>query len=216
VNVIVFGATGATGRLIVDAALSAGHSVTAFVREPGRLQVQHPRLRSIVGDAMISSSVDAAIPGHDAVICALGTMPEAKADLARRQASVPVCSVGTQNIIAAMRISGCRRILVLSSASVGDSYADGTFGAAFIVRKMLGQIMADKELQEAAVSTSDFDWTILRPVRLNDAPAKGTVKSGAHLRWNVFSSATRADVADYLVQSLADSSTFGNTITLRN
>ena len=49
----------------------------------------------------LSSVVDA-MHGADAVICTLGTMPEGKDDSARRQPGVPVCSVGTKNILAAL------------------------------------------------------------------------------------------------------------------
>ena len=215
-NLIIFGATGATGRLLVESALAAGHSVTAFVRDSKRLPVNHSRLRIVEGDAMDLASVASALPGQEAAICALGTMPEGKADLARRQPGVPVCSVGTRNILAAMDSCGCRRLLVESSASVGDSFSTGFLGAGFIVRLALRQIMADKELQEAATKASACDWTILRPVKLTDAPAKGNLKSGVSLRWNITSSATRADVANYMVNLLADSGTYRKAITLRN
>lgn len=215
-NVIVFGATGATGRLIVESALSAGHSVTAFVRDSTRLTMTHPRLRACEGDAMDRSSVRLAIPGHDAAICALGTMPDGKDDRARRQPRVPVCSVGTKNILDAMHSCGCRRLLVESSVSVGDSYATGILGAGFIVRLVLEQVMADKELQEASTRASSCNWTILRPAKLTNGPAKGTLKSGVDLRWSIASTATRADVARFMVDILSDSSTYRQALTLRN
>lgn len=215
-NIIVFGASGATGRLLVEAAIAAGHCVTAFVRDPARLSQSHSRLRLFKGDAMDSSSVASALPGHEAVICALGTMPESNEDRHRRQPGVPVCSVGTRNILNAMGSSGCRRLVVQSSASVGDSYAAGILGAGFIVRMALKQVMADKELQEAATMASACDWTILRPVKMTNAPAKGCLKSGVSLRWTIASTATRADVANYLVDILSDKTTYRKAITLKN
>lgn len=215
-NVIVFGATGATGRLVVQSALVAGHAVTAFVRDAKRLSTAHAHLRGVEGDVMDAMSVAAAVPGHDAVICALGTMPEGKADLARRQPGIPVCSVGTRHILAAMATCGCRRLVVESSASVGDSCAMGVLGAGHIVRLALRQVMADKEMQEAATMTSTCDWTIVRPVKLSNAPAKGSLKAGTGLRWHLASSATRADVADYMVRILSDRSTWRQAITLKN
>jgi uncharacterized protein YbjT (DUF2867 family) len=215
-KLIVFGATGATGRLVVESALAAGHSVTAFVRDSKRLPMSHSRLRIVEGDAMDRASVASALPGQEAVICTLGTLPEGKGDLGRRQPAVPVCSVGTRNILAAMDSCGCRRLLVESSASVGDSYSTGLLGAGFIIRLALGQVMADKELQESATAASTCDWTILRPVKLTNAPAKGHLRSGVALGWNIASRATRADVANYLVKILADSSTYQKAITLKN
>jgi putative NADH-flavin reductase len=70
-RLLVFGASGPLGRAITEAALAAGHQVTAFVRTPGRLG-GHPALSEMTGDVLDAESVAAAVPGHDAVISALG------------------------------------------------------------------------------------------------------------------------------------------------
>jgi uncharacterized protein YbjT (DUF2867 family) len=214
-KVVVFGATGSTGRLVVAAALAAGHDVTAFVREPKRMPLTHPQLRVVQGDVMDPASVASAMQGAEAVICTLGAIPQAKEDRGRRQRGVPVCSVGTGHILTAMPRGGLR-LIVESSVSVGDSYATGRFGAGFIVRLALREVMADKELQEAAVRASDCDWTIVRPGPLTFKPARGNLKSGTDLRWSILSTATRADVADYMVKILGDPATYRQAITLIN
>src|SRR5450756_1115809 len=165
-NVVIFGASGQTGTALVDLALDQGHSVTAFVRDPTRLRRAHPSLRSVVGNVMDPSTLELAVSGQDAVICALGTMPEAQSDKIRRQPGVPVCSVGTKNILRAMLTHAVRRIVVESSACVVTSRHTGKFGAGFIVHLLLHKVMDDKERQEAFVRDSTLDWTIIRPVRL--------------------------------------------------
>lgn len=142
-NILIFGATGAAGAHLVDQALERGHSVTPFVREPTRLKRTHTALRYVAGDAMDCSSLDPAVQRQDAVLCALGTMPESKADRVRRQCGVPVCSVGTQNIIQAMAAHEVRRIVVATSASVGQSLRTGRFGAGSIIRLLLRDVMED-------------------------------------------------------------------------
>ncbi|MBR1147686.1 NAD(P)-dependent oxidoreductase [Bradyrhizobium sp. AUGA SZCCT0431] len=214
-NVVVFGATGSTGRLVVESALSAGHAVTAFVRDPKRMPLTHPSLRIAKGDAMDPASVASAVQGTDAVICTLGAIPQAKGDRGRRQPGVPVCSVGTRNILAAMP-RGRGRLIVENSVSVGESYHTGSFGAGFLVKLALRKVMADKEEQEAAVRKSDCDWTIVRPATLTFKPARGNLKAGTDLRWNITSTATRADVAEYMVKILDDPATYKKAITLRN
>jgi uncharacterized protein YbjT (DUF2867 family) len=214
-NVVVFGATGSTGRLVVESALSAGHVVTAFVRDPKRIRLTHRNLRVVKGDAMDPASVASAVREMDAVICTLGVIPQAKEDLGRRQLGVPVCSVGTRNILAAMP-QGRGRLIVESSVSVGESYRTGSFGSGFIVKLALKEVMADKERQESAVRESDCDWTIVRPATLTNKPARRNLKSGTDLRWNITSTATRADVAEYMVTILNDATTYKKAITLRN
>lgn len=196
-------------------ALQRGHAVTAFVRDPARLRTAHPLLGHVVGDAMNAASVDAAVPGHDAVLCALGTMPEGKADLPRRQRGVPVCSVGTGHIVAAMARSDTRRLVVESSTGVGESRAAGRLGSSFILHLVLGDVMQDKELQESLVRGSSLDWTIVRPARLNDKPPSGRLRSGDDLRWSLASRASRADVAAFMLAALDDATTLRRAITVR-
>jgi len=215
-NAVVFGPTGSTGRLVVEFALAAGHVVTAFARDPKRMPLTHPNLRIVKGDAMDPASVASAVQGQDAVICTLGVKPQAKDDLGRRQPGVPVCSVGTKNILAAMPLGRGRRLIVESSVSVGESYHTGSFGAGFLVKLALKEVMADKEEQEAAVRESDCDWTIVRPATLTFKRARGNLKAGTDLRWNITSTATRADVAEYMVKILDDPATYKKAITVRN
>jgi putative NADH-flavin reductase len=80
-NLPIFGATCATGRHLVRQALDLGHCVTAFLRDPARLPIAHSSLHHVVGDVMSSASVEAAVPGQTAILCALGDMTEGKADL---------------------------------------------------------------------------------------------------------------------------------------
>lgn len=215
-HLLIFGATGATGQHLVRLAVSQGHHVTAFVRDPGRLLHSSPLLSYVVGDVMQSSSVETAMPGQDAVLCALGTMPETKADRPRRQPGIPVCSVGTRNILEAMSSHQCRRIVVESSTSVGESRYTGILGAAALVRTVLRGVMEDKELQEAALRASNADWTIVRPVRLTNGPARGQVQAGERLRWSMLSTISRADTANFMLSAVGDPSTSGKALTIKS
>ena len=71
-RVIVFGATGGTGRQLTEQALSQAHEVTAFVRHAGKLVVNHENLKIFQGDVFDSSAVEQAILGQDAALCSLG------------------------------------------------------------------------------------------------------------------------------------------------
>src|SRR5882757_3624950 len=72
-NIVVFGATGATGKQVVEQALAGGHHVTAFVRDPSKVQLDHPHLRLEAGQVTADQkAVTATVAGHDAVISALG------------------------------------------------------------------------------------------------------------------------------------------------
>lgn len=211
-RVAIFGATGGTGSYALRHALGAGFHVTAFVRDPQRLPFSHPALRIVRGDVMQPQTLLGVLDGHEAVLCLLGTMPEGDDARTRRQPGVPVCSAGTANILAAMRSADVHRLVVLSSASVGESRTTGRFGMGRIVHAVLRDVMDDKERQEALVRASPTRWTILRPARFNRHPGSGRIEIGEDLPWG-FSSVSRDDVAQAMVQLIDDRSSIGKALT---
>jgi putative NADH-flavin reductase len=74
-NLLVFGATGGTGRALVRQALSQGHVVTAFARNPEKISIAHEKLRVAQGNILDYESVEAAVKNQDAVVSALGVRP---------------------------------------------------------------------------------------------------------------------------------------------
>src|SRR5713226_5194829 len=83
-NLVVLGATGGTGRLVVEQALAAGHTVTALVRSPEKLTLRNPNLHVIAGQATDPSAVSRALDGADALISTLGGTGSVISDAAPR------------------------------------------------------------------------------------------------------------------------------------
>ncbi len=193
-NVLVFGATGPLGRCVVEAALSAGHQVTVFARTPGRLGPR-PSLREVTGDVLDAEAVAAAVPGHDAVISALGHSRPSPAghDL----------HPGASHIIEAMKAAGVSRLIWISSHGVGDSRGhSGFLFERIVVPLRLRAEFADKERQEALVTASDLDWTIIRPARLTNGPATRRLRAKPRLPISIRDSISRADVAEFVLTEL--------------
>jgi putative NADH-flavin reductase len=195
----VFGATGGTGRLLVQQALDAGHDVTAFVRDAARLGLEHERLGVVVGDVMDPAAVEDAVRDRDAVLCAIGAPASDRSRVRTR---------GTGVIIDAMERAGARRLVCLSSFGVGDSRARLPLHLRYlIVPLFLRHAFADHETQEARVRESDLDWTIVRPPHLKDGPHTGAYRHGFDaVPREVRLVITRADVADLMLRVAADGS----------
>src|SRR5258705_12540387 len=102
VSLVVLGAAGRTGRLVVEQALAAGHPVTALVRSPEKLTLRHPKLRVVVGDATDPTALSRALTGSEAVISTLGSRRTGIADSSRA-------------LVAAAREAGVNRVVILSS-----------------------------------------------------------------------------------------------------
>ncbi len=194
-KLIVFGATGTVGRLLVEQALSQGHQVTAFARDPSALEQDHRDLTRRAGDVLDRDAVADAVQGHDAVLIALG---------AGRKGGVR--AAGTGHIIEAMARHGVRRLVCQSTLGAGDSRAQLNF---FWKRIMFGLLLrpayADHEAQEALVRQSGLDWTIVRPAAFTDGPATGTCKHGfPSTEKNLRLKVPRADVAGFMLRQLTD------------
>ncbi|MBC6459118.1 NAD(P)-dependent oxidoreductase [Actinomadura sp. HBU206391] len=194
-RILLFGATGPLGRSISETALRDGHEITEFVCMPGRLDQRHERLTVITGDVLDTASVTAVIPGHDAVVGAVGQSKQAPAGMFRHPALEPV--------IEAMKTHQVPRLVWVSAHGVGDSR--GCSGLVFehVLRPLLWRAeYADKEHQETAVRNSGLDWTIVRPARLTGGLATGRYRAAERIKLLWRSHISRADVADFVVGEL--------------
>lgn len=196
-KVIVLGATGGTGRQIVSQALEQGHDVTAFVRSPGKLGLQHQRLREVFGDASSDAqSVMRAIPGHDVVIGALGV----------GKSFVPngLVENSMRNVVTAMEFAGVRRLVWQSAFGVGGTRRDAPLVAKIFMATLLRRIYADKRAGEAYLRKHDLDWTLVCPTLLTDAPATREYRVGERLELRGAPKVARADVAHFMLTQIAD------------
>lgn len=192
---LVIGASQGTGALTVRAALARGHEVTAFARNPDKLKLDDPKLTKLRGDFHERSSVDEAVRGHDAVIITASTT------LSSFKESPNFFSQGTALVIDAMRAHGVRRLVVLSALGVGESRALANFVVrALVLDFLIKGPCRDHERQERLTRDSGLDWVIARPGRLTNGPARGRYVKKAAIE-HVPSSISRADVADFLVES---------------
>ena len=192
-KVLVLGATGGSGRLIVRDALAKGHSVVALVRSKASADL--PGVDMIEGDVRDEGILTRALDGCDAVISALGTgMGFRKVDL---------LAVATRALISAMTRSGVRRLVCISALGVGDSRGHGGFVFDRLFQPLLlSQAYKDKDGQEAAIRASSLDWVIVRPAMLTDDPAQGSVSAVVDLARINGGKIARADVARFVVDQL--------------
>jgi len=149
----------------------------------------------VAGDVLDAKAVTATVPGHDAVISALGHSRPSPAghDL----------HPGVSHIIDAMKTARVSRLIWISSHGVGDSrgHSGFLFERIFAPLRLRAEF-ADKERQEALVTASDLDWTIIRPARLTNGPLTRRPRAQPRLRISIRDSISRADVADFVLTEL--------------
>jgi putative NADH-flavin reductase len=143
--------------------------------------------------------VDEAIAGQDVVISVLGVRPGV---------TIPVCSEGTEHIIAAMQKQGVKRFICQSAFAVAA--LDGEWREIPWMVPILPffpkvkAMFEDKLIQEREIRQSDLDWIIVRPATLTDGPRTGAYKVGDPLSMGPRAKISRADVADFLLEQVYD------------
>jgi uncharacterized protein YbjT (DUF2867 family) len=207
-RILVVGASQGTGALAVRAALGKGHDVTAFARSPEKLALVDARLRKTAGDFHKAEAVNAAVPGHDAVI-----VTASATSLGAFKENPNYFSQGTGYVIDAMKSAGVKRLVVLSALGVGETRHLLNPLVRFVADLFIKAAFEDHARQEAQVRASGLEWVIARPGRLTNGPARGRyVKTTAIER--VPSSLSRADLADFLVDACVQPTWVGHAVQL--
>ncbi|MFC9678646.1 NAD(P)-dependent oxidoreductase [Streptomyces sp. NPDC056948] len=192
-KLLILGATGPTGRHLVDLALRSGDSVTTFVRNPAALGDLTDKVTVVTGDATSHRDIAAAAVGHDAIISALGRGNSVRANGLFTSSSAAV--------IGAAEEAGVSRLVWLSSFGVGHTFDWSSATQKAIYRTLLRAIYADKEIADERIRSSGLDWTVVYPTRLTHGPAKGTYNTGDRLPMKGNPIISRADVATFMHQA---------------
>jgi len=158
-KLLVMGATGRTGTEIVNLALARGHDVTAFVRSPQKIRPAGS-LAVVRGDPLRPATIAAALPGHDAVLSAIGPPPR---EALRPSTLLTDCARAT---VEAMAESGVYRLAIVSAAVLFPE--KGLYFAFF--KWFLRHHARDLRAMEDLVRASGLEWTIARPPRLTNSP----------------------------------------------
>lgn len=194
-NILIVGATRGIGRQLLGQALASGHNVTALVRDPRRLAMQHERLRVVKGDILDSDSVARAMAGQDAVCCTIG--------IKLPWPPVTVFSEGTRNLLQAMKKTGVRRLICVTGIGAGDSRGHGGLLYDCLFRPVLFRtVYADKDRQEALIKASEVDWTIVSPGFLTNGPLTKNYRVLTDMTGVTAGRISRADVAHFFLQEL--------------
>ncbi|MCP3142822.1 NAD(P)-dependent oxidoreductase [Pyxidicoccus xibeiensis] len=159
-RLLVLGATGKTGTHILDLALARGHQVTAFVRSPQKIVRRHPALSIVQGDPMQVNALAQALPGHHAVLSALG--PSGR-EAFQPNSLLAECAAST---VAAMERASVTRLAMVSAALL---FPGGGLRFA-LFRRLIRHHLRDLVAAEAVIRATPFDWTLARPPRLVEAP----------------------------------------------
>ena len=205
-KILVVGAGGKTGQLVVQRALDAGHEVTAFVHSADEYEGANVLL--IEGDATDADAMKKAVAEQDAVIDTIGgKTPFLNTTLEESVARA---------IIAAMQDQGVRRLVVTSMMGEGDSWEQASLFQHLLIPTFLRGARADKAHMEAEVESSNLDWIIARPAVLTDDEATGEIRVYTLETDSKGHQITRADLAHWMVDQLSSDQYLHQAVAIAN
>lgn len=191
----IFGANGPVGLILTRQALDEGHDVTAITRRASSFPVATTeRLTVRQGDVFSRDDVRRAVEGTDAVLSTFGVPYTRK--------PVTVYSEGIVNIIAAMRETGVRRIVAVTSGGTRPGFHrdEGLFFS-IVLKGFVGRTLYDDQRKmEEILSATDLDWTIARPARLIDTPGVTNYRVAEGWMAEGLSTTSRRDLADFMLK----------------
>jgi putative NADH-flavin reductase len=201
-HLLVIGASRHTGKEVMQQGLAAGHTVTALVRDPARIEIRHERLRVVRGDVLDPTTLTPAIAGCDAVLSALGAT-------SAYRAPTTLYSGGMSNIIQAMRTTGVTRLIAVTAAPLSQDRDDTLLNR--MMNKMMWafikELYSDMARMEEVIRTSDLDWTIIRPPKLTNKPPTGQYRTAINRGVRGGYTIARADLAGAILTLLDDPNT---------
>lgn len=193
----LFGATGRTGRHLLQQALERGYNVRVLARDPGKLAVQSERLVVVRGNLKDAACVEEVITGADAVLSVLGpTSNEPTFEISR----------GTADIMSTMKRQGVKRLIISAGAGVGDPGDTPKLFNKLInvaLKATARNVYEDMLKTVDQVRGSGLEWTVVRVPRLTDGPKSGQVRVGM-VGKGTGATLSRADMAEFMLKQVND------------
>ena len=200
--VVVAGATGRTGKLVVEELINRGFLVKAIVRSTSRASwLKQEGVAIVEGDITSLTSLESIMEGAHFVISALGSKKPFN-----KKENKKVDNLGNQNLARAAKAKGIQHLVVISSTGVGDS----RYALHFLFRLLMGPVLKMKALSEDFIRTCDLSYTIIRPGGLKDTELSGEIAFGEGGK--ISGSLSRKQVAQVCVDALTSPSMKNRTL----
>ena len=200
-KVIIFGATGFSGKAILAEAIQQGHQVTVLVRDASKVSIKHKNITIVEGNVLNPQTVASVLQHQEAVIQCLGVGGKGNGKPST------FISDATKIIVDEMQKQEIKRLIVMSNVGAGNSivFLPWFFRKLILpyLMKWLQVIIDDKNRMEPIIMNSNLDWTIVRCPNIIDQPSKNKCHAtldGKGLRMSV----TLPDMSSFMISQLTE------------
>ena len=200
-KVVIFGATGFSGKAILKEALLKQYEVTILVRNKSAISIDAKNLTVVEGNVLDKKTVAEVLKNCDTVIQCLGVGGKGDGK------PTTFISDATKIIVEEMEKQQIKRLIAMSNVGAGNSISFQPWFFTKIIlpyfMKWLNVLIDDKNRMEPIIMNSELDWTIVRCPNIVDKTPKGNVHAtldGKGLKLAV----TLSDMAEFMVQQIKD------------
>jgi uncharacterized protein YbjT (DUF2867 family) len=169
-RILLLGASGRTGKLILEQAIEHGHIVHVLVRDKQKIPYQKYNLSVFEGTPSDKVSLDKAMQGCEAVLSALNISRKYEFPWAALRTPGDLLSITMKNVVELSGKYNIRRVVFISAWGAAETKKDLPGWFRWLVdSSSLRYPYRDHERQEELIKNSRMDWTAVRPVFLTNA-----------------------------------------------
>lgn len=211
-KILILGATGRTGKLILEEALNQDYEVNCLVREPKRIKANHEKLKILKGSPEQISDLENALKGCKGIISALNISRKSDFPWSKLRTPPTFLSDVMKNLISLTEENGLERIVVCSAWGVAETEKEIPFWFNwFIKNSNIGVAYKDHERQEEELKKSKLNWTIVRPTGLTNFKNDKKVIESYNNEPKPKLTISRKNVAKFMVNALKRNELIGKT-----
>ncbi len=172
-TVVIAGATGRVGRLVVNEVLARSFNVRAILVPPfdssDQPEFSEKNVEMVEGDLTSVEALEKAVEGADYLISVIGS----KKPFSKKE-NDKIDNMGNQNLTRAAKAKGLKRVVIVSSNGVGNS----RWAINLMHKLSMNRILRAKEKSEAFIQSYGMEYTLLRPGGYNEKDLSGEIVFG--------------------------------------
>ena len=211
-KLLILGATGRTGKMILTEALKQGYEINCLVRQPAKIKKKHKRLEIYNGSPEKISELETAIKGCNAIVSALNISRKTDFPWSKLRTPKTFLSDVMKNIISLEQKTKIDRIVVCSAWGVAETEKEIPSWFKWVIKNSnIGVAYADHERQENLLKSSNLNWTIVRPSGLINSKKNQNVIESYDNEPKPKITISRKSVAEFMVSALSNEKLIGQT-----
>jgi putative NADH-flavin reductase len=204
-RVLILGASGRTGKYVLNETLKLGYYVNALVRKPESIHLKNDKVSLFTGNPLNIDDVEGSLEDCTAIISVLNISRNSDFPWSKLRTSSTFLSNVANNIIDLSKNRSLNRVVICSAWGTNETFKDIPFWFKWIINKSnVGVAYKGHERQENLWMTSNLNWTIIRPVGLTNSSLEKEVMESYQNVPKPRLTISRNSVAKYMVKALTN------------